>query len=361
MRAASMVAIAALAGTLCRAQVLAEPTSRGGARFSQWNVSGRLDFQLLRTDASGAHPMAETKGVLMGAEIETMATVSDGVRDVLDLAVQWPYATGMSGPEGRGRQMHFGNAYAVVKLGLGRPNIRVGQFVVPFGNLTSYETHTRPLQTLYAHSLGVRIDRGVSVEGMSGAYDWWLALVGGNGPRGDNDGRPAFVARAARRLILPSGARVSIGFSAMSGSSMPRFATGIDPTMEHGDMGMSAHDLVHFTDKTRLGFDAEVEMGQDVWRAEMVTGRDSDGGVNGQFVQWNRALTAGSEITAQIARWHQPAGTRLALGASIGRQVDRDTMVRLSAIQARGRVGADRRRETMVVLQVAREVPRLFR
>ncbi|HSV75159.1 MAG TPA: hypothetical protein VLH79_15480 [Chthonomonadales bacterium] len=338
-----------------------EPARGGGLRLSQWTVNGRIDWHLMRTDASGPHAMEKTRGKLMGAEIETFATLSDGVRDVLNIGLQWPYATDMAGADGRGRQMHFGNAFLVAKLGLGRPNIRVGQFVVPFGNLPVYETHTRPLQTLYAHSLGVRIDRGVSIEGMAGAYDYWLAVMGGNGARGDNDGRPMFVARAARRFELPGGGRLTAGVSGLRGDSMPRFVTGVDPTMAHGGMHMPLHHILDFTDKARWALDGEFELMQDTWRAELVAGRDTDGEVDGQFLQWNRALAGGAELTAQVARWSQPGGVRLAMGASLGREIEPNTTVRVAVTTARGRMHGATRRETTLVLQIARDFPRLIR
>jgi hypothetical protein len=117
---------------------------------------------------TGMASMSETRGQMMAAELESSATLNDGNRDVLDLAVQWPYYTQMKGVDGRGKAMHFFNAYGIFKLGLGKPNIRIGQFVVPFGNLTYYETHTRPIQSLFPESLGIRIQRGVSVEGLLG-------------------------------------------------------------------------------------------------------------------------------------------------------------------------------------------------
>jgi hypothetical protein len=280
---------------------------------------------------------------------------------VLDLGLQWPYATAMSGIDGRGRQMHFGNAYAVYKTGLGRPSVRFGQFVVPFGNLPSYETHTRPLQSLYPQSLGIRIDRGVSIEGIAGPYDYSFAIMGGNGARADNDGRPMVAARAARRLDGVAGGRLTVGASLLRGTAMPRFSPGLDPVMDSGMADIPADHLLSFTDKTRFGLDAELEAGRDTWRLEAIGGRDSDGSVNGQFVHWSRALATGAELTLQAGRWNQPIGARTMFGASIGRTVARNTVVRAWVSMSRGSTHGSHMREDVCGVQVTADFPRLLR
>jgi hypothetical protein len=323
-------------------------------QLSNYDVSGRLDYQLVRMSEPG---MTDTRGQLMAAEVESTATVATAERDILDLALQWPYATQMRGIDGRGREMHFGNAYAVYKFGLGRPNLRVGQFVVPFGNLPYYETHTRPLQSLYEQSLGIRIDRGASLEGIAGANDYWVALVGGNGARSDNNDSPVALARLGRRLDLPGGT-LNAGVSALYGTAMPRFSPLVDPMMDEDMPGMS---MVDFTTKTRLGVDAEYTTGPTVWRAELVGGRDGDGGVNGQFLQWNRALNERQEVSLQAARWEQPTGHRLRLGAGVSHKPDDVTTLRASVERAFGHTPAEDRNETMVSLQLLREFPGLVK
>ena len=222
-----------------------------------WRVTNvksipRIDYQLMDMQMTGMAPMTERRGMLMAAEVETTATVNNGDRDVLDLALQWPYVTQMKGVDGRGKEMHFGNAYGIYKMGLGKPNVRVGQFVAPFGNLTSYETHTRMLQSLYPQSLGVRIDRGVSVEGFTGNYDYWIAGMSGNGPRRDNNNSPIILGKVARRYDLANGGTLTAGVSGLVGKEMPRFSPLVDPVMEEEMMDMPLEHSVSFTNKTRL-------------------------------------------------------------------------------------------------------------
>ena len=332
-----------------------EPT---GWHISNWAVDGRLDYRLMNMQEPG---MSTTKGELMAAELETTATIANKTRDVLDLGLQWPNATQMEGIDGRGKEMHFFNAYGIYKFGLGKPNLRFGQFVVPFGNLPYYETHTRPLQTLYQESLGVRIDRGASLEGMAGNYDYWIAAMNGNGARGDNNNSPIVTGRVARRFDLPTGT-LNVGASALHGSDMPRFSTLVDPLMDNeamvGDMSMTP--ALDFTDKTRVALDAEYSAGQNLWRAELVAGRDSDGSVNGQFIQWNRALDEKHEISLQASRWEQPGGNRVRLGIAGERKLDQYTTVRLYAERALGHAEMEDRNRTLIGVQFLREFPSLF-
>jgi len=344
---------------LVEADAEVQPGSKGW-HISDRNTSGRIDYQGMYMKAVGVDPMEETTGRLMAAELETTATINDGERDVLDMAVQWPYVTQMNGIDGRGRQMHFGNAYAIYKMGLGKPNIRFGQFVAPFGNLPYYETHTRPLQSLYPQSLGIRIDRGVSVEGFRGDYDYWIAVMGGNGARKDNNGNPMLLGRIGRRFDLNNGGTLTAGVSGLYGTDMPRFSTLIDPVMEEAMMGHPVHHSLTFTDKARIAVDAEYAKGRDTWRTELIGGRDSDGRVNGQFFQWNREVNEKSEITAQLARWEQPTGSRTRFGLGYGYMLDGSTTVRAATERSLGRVPGEGRDSTMFTLQLSREFGSVF-
>jgi hypothetical protein len=329
-----------------------------GWRVSNWKVDGRLDYRLMNMNEPG---MSTTRGELMAAELETIATISNKERDVLDLGLQWPNATQMEGIDDRGKEMHFFNAYGIYKFGLDKPNLRFGQFVVPFGNLQNYETHTRPLQTLYPESLGVRIDRGVSLEGMVGEYDYWAALMNGNGARGDNNDSPMVVGRAARRFDLSAGT-LSVGASVLHGSDMPRFSTLVDPLMDDAMMldGMIMDPPLDFTDKSRVSIDAEYIAGANLWRAELVAGRDSDGAVNGQFLQLNHALDEKNEIALQATRWEQPGGTRTRLAVGGERKLDQYTTIRLYAERALGHTPMEDRNRTLIGVQFLREFPGLF-
>lgn len=328
-----------------------------GWHFSAFNSSGRADYQVIymKRTVTGMSAMENTRGRLMSLELESTVTLNNGNRDLLDLAVQYPYYSQMEGVDGRGKPMHFFNAYGILKLGLGKPNIRFGQFVVPFGNLPYYDTHTLPLQSLFPRSLGLRIQRGVSVEGFAGHYDYWFAAMG------DDHAREG-MARIARRFDLPRGT-LTTGLSGLYGVDMPRFSTLLDPIMDQALAGMPLSHSVDLTDKKRFSLDAEYSLGRNLWREEVVVGRDLDGRVDGQFLQWSFTLTQKDELMAQFARWNQPEGTRSGVGAWYGRKFAKYFTARLWAELGLGRAPAINKdgNETAAGLQCLLEIPHLFK
>jgi hypothetical protein len=325
--------------------------------FSAFQSSGRADYQVMymKQTLAGISMMENTRGKLMSLELESTATLNNGKRDFLDFALQFPYYTQMEGVDGRGKPMHFFNAYAILKLGLGKPNIRFGQFVMPFGNLPYYETHTRPIQSMFPQSLGVRVQRGVSVEGIAGPYDYWAAVMG------DDDAR-AGMARIARKFDLAKGT-LAAGLSGLYGVNMPRFSALLDPIMDEAMATMPLSHSVDFTDKKRFALDAEYSLGRNLWRGELVVGRDLEGGADGQLAQWNLALSDKDELMAQFVRWNQPAGTRSRVGAWYGRKLGKYLIARLWAEFSYGRVSeADGDgNATAAGLQFLLEIPKLFR
>jgi hypothetical protein len=330
------------------------PPQKQGWQFSTWNVGGRADYQVMymKQVLSGMGGMETIRGRMMSLEVESTATLNNGNRDLFDFSAQWPYYTQMEGVDGRGKPMHFFNAYGVFKFGLGKPNLRFGQFVLPFGNLPYYETHTRPLQSLFPQSLGVRIQRGVSLEGFLGKWDYWLAAMG------DDDAREGSL-RLARRFDLSRGTLIT-GFSALHGRNMPRFSPLLDPMMDEALMDMPVEHSVSFTNKTRVGLDSEYSMGRELLRAELIVGRDSEGGTNGQYFQWNYSFTEKDELTGQIARWSQPTGTRLRYGGWYSRRLGRFLTARLWFERSHARETETDGKETTAGVQLLLEVQRLF-
>jgi hypothetical protein len=330
-------------------------TKKEGWHFSSWATGGRVDAQIMSMQQSmtGMDSMSDVKVQMMALELETRATLNNGNRDVVDFALQWPYYTQMEGVDGRGKPMHFFNAYGIFKLGLGKPNIRFGQFVIPFGNLTYYETHAKPLQSLFPESLGIRLQRGVGVEGILADYDYWIAIAG-------DDKARSVTGRLARRLDLSHGI-LSGGVSALYGRHLPRFSSLLDPLMDEAFSDMPLDHSIVLTDKLRAGVDVEYSSAKDLWRAEVISGSDSDGLVNGQFLQWNHNLTENNTVTAQIARWDQPSGDRIRFGGWYERKIGKYATIRVWAEHSRGRTNLDRSgNETMAGLQCILEKQKLL-
>jgi hypothetical protein len=247
---------------------------------------------------------------LMGFEAEIIAVIGETV----DAAIQIPLASSMTG---RGRGMHFGNAYFIFKGELGKPTLKIGQFVIPFGNLVDYETHTRILQTLYPYSLGVRIDPGVAVEGfLAQDTEFQIALTQGSGPfKRDLDSNKVITARVSRKMEVGDD-DLRFGISALRGR-LPVFSVMSDPLMDGKSarlvnigtgMLVEQNDPSGFADKSRYAIDFEWYRGIDLIRGELVFGNDNGRSASGQWVQFERPLSYTTSVVGQLASWKHFSG-----------------------------------------------------
>ncbi len=271
----------------------------------------RLDTRIMSMDG-------DVEPHVMAAEADVSASFGTKV----DAVVQVPFYTAM---RGRGKGMHFGNAYAIFKQEIGKPTLKLGQFVIPFGNLADYETHTRVLQTLYPYSLGTRIDLGAQVDGFIDAdTEYAVAVTTGNGPyRRDNNGNKVVTARVARRMMVGED-DLKVGISYLKGK-LPVFSLMHDPLMDGNDAllldvetGMMVPQSSNegFADNTRYGIDIEYYRGIDLIRAEIVAGNDDGKSVTGYWLQVEHPLSYKTQLIGQAAYWSQAFGhwRNLALG-----------------------------------------------
>jgi hypothetical protein len=264
----------------------------------QYAVVYRLDAR------SGAGP-AEPALQLGGLEAEYMGSYGRK----WEFAGQVPLSSQFAS---RGRGMHFGNLFFVRKWRLGAPTVKFGQFVVPFSNLTSYDVHSRLIQTLFRYSLGVRIDPGVEVEGyLPGETEWQVALTTGNGPyRMDRDSTPLVTGRISHKFER-GGNAIKLGLSA-AGGILPVFAVSGEPISVDG-----AH-VMGWTNKRRLALDGEVERGIDLFRFEGVVGTDGGRAARGLWAGWTRPISAKTTFETAGETWHQPEGEGRLWGLWLG-------------------------------------------
>jgi len=203
---------------------------------------------------------------LMGAEGNIEAQVSGETRDIVTALIQVRAAGAMSGWTSG---FHFGQAYALLPLGLSLPTIKVGQAVIPFGLLADYDIHGQIIQTPFAKTLGLRLDPGLGVLGVLGHTDYRLWLSNGNGPdMMDNDRGKVVTARVAPRFLLGD-ADVTLGLSGLAGS-LPYWSLDSLPKMIEGPR--------LYVSKYRLGLDNNVDWGPLIIRLEGTAGRDSKTG-----------------------------------------------------------------------------------
>lgn len=287
---AQVTAIGAAAKSEAEAVSAAEEVADAAAESTagkSYVIKYRLDSRVMTGNGS-------IKPNIMAAEAE----ISGEAGKHWDYAIQIPLYTAM---RGRGKEMHFGNLYAIYRNKLGEPTVKLGQFVIPFGNLPAYETHTRPVQTLYPYSLGVRIDTGVEVDGfLNKDTEYQFSVTTGNGPyRLDNNSNKVLTARVNRSFEIGNN-ELRLGLSALHGS-LPVFSVMSDPVMGDGK-------LQGFSMKNRVAVDAEYYMGPYLLRAEVVAGDDDGKAVYGHWLQFSYPLSYKTSIEVGTERWSQSSG-----------------------------------------------------
>lgn len=295
-----------------------DPTDRSDSL--QYSLKYRLDTRLMGDQLD-----------IMAAEVEAFGSYGQH----LDFGLQVPLVTSMTG---RGRGMHFGNEYVILKGKIGQPTIKAGQFVIPFGNLADYETHSRIFQPLYANSLGVRIDPGIEVDGYLGDAEYQVAVTNGNGPfKGDIDGNKVITARISKKLQVGDD-DLEIGISALKGR-LPVFSLLNDPLMDgsdamlinvRNDERVGQNDPSGFADKTRYGLDAEYYRGIDLIRAEVVVGSDDGHGANGQWIQVEHPLNYKTSVIGMLGRWQQSTGSFAGWGIGVEHNLQDNKTLRVA-------------------------------
>jgi len=245
---------------------------------------------------------------LMGAEGNIEAQVSGETRDIVTALIQVRAAGAMSGWT---RGFHFGQAYALLPLGLSLPTVKVGQAVIPFGLLADYDVHGQIIQTPFARTLGLRLDPGLGVLGVLGRTDYRLWLSNGNGPdMMDNDRGQVVTARVAPRFLWGD-AEVTLGLSGLAGS-LPYWSLDSLSNMAEGPR---SYEL-----KYRLGLGNTTDWGPLTIRLEGVVGRDSalsEPSVFGYYGEARYALTRWLEPMLAYDGFHTTDGSDRTLSVGL--------------------------------------------
>jgi hypothetical protein len=206
---------------------------------------------------------------------------------------------------------HFGQAYAVVPLGLRWPSLKVGQAVVPFGLLADYDVHAQIIQTPYARTIGLRLDPGAGFEGVLGptAYSFWVS--NGNGPDAmDQDNDKVITARIAPRFLFGN-SELAVGLSSLVGNL---------PSWPLESLGQMAGGPRSHTKKYRLGLDNTTDWGPLTIRLEAVVGKDSSLSqplVSSGFAEVRYALTGWLEPVVKYDEYRPAAGRYRSIGAGV--------------------------------------------
>lgn len=199
---------------------------------------------------------------------------------------------------------HLYNVYVQYKGPLGRWNVRVGRYLVPFGLHYYYDTERLLLPAHEAEALGLKLDDGGQVFGFRGAFDYSVSVS-----RGFRN-RPTPIVRLGWQ-----GEESRAGLSYLFGK-LPSIAD--QESVELDELRPDA-ELVP---KHRLAIDYERTLGVWTLRTEPLAGADDGKLVVGGFAEVGRALSARWELVGNGAILHTDmVGTRWRTGASVSYRI----------------------------------------
>lgn len=205
--------------------------------------------------------------------------------------------------------------YIQYKGPLGRWNIRVGHYILPFGLLSDYDTERLVLKTLEPLSLGIKLDTGIESFGYIGNYDYAISVSQGVGRSRliDVDNDKLVTARIGRKTD-----DLNVGLSVLAGKILTE-----EDSIIREDIGSSS-----FYAK-RFGFDVTRYLGPLDLRGELIVGEDDNEIVGGGILKADYALTSKLELNLKSAHW-QRSGGRNFLGAGFSYEVSKGLFLRVA-------------------------------
>lgn len=192
--------------------------------------------------------------------------------------------------------------YGQYKGPMGAWNITAGRFGLPWGLLPGFSA-TRLLYDMpHGAVLGMSVDNGVMLSGVTGAFDYGVSITQGYGPRHTPDefGHGLGVARIG---FTPGDTEeISLGMSAALGKSIRVHA-------RKNDMGMDA-DMNVMDKDTALhravgGLDATLYLGRWLGRLELSAGRVDHRSMTAGFAAIDYALLPRLDLNFAVNHvWH---------------------------------------------------------
>lgn len=235
-----------------------------------------------------------------GSEIVFESTMSNKKRDIMKFDVQ-VFVWGTM--QGWAKSMHYGTVYALFPFGIGKPNLKIGQQVIPFGLLAEYDVHGQLFQHPYALTIGERIDTGISLFGIIGPLDYWYMVSNGSELfTMDKDDNKVQTFRIAHARDVPFG-EIKCGLSFLRGI-LPEFVQ--NPLV----MMMAVPDT--FVLKNRFAIDSELFMPRVTLRGEASIGNNgisnpfsglADEGVLSGYLEIRYSLSYDFELMAMYSHY----------------------------------------------------------
>lgn len=259
----------------CFAGLIALMTSVQTACAQLLSLSGGLDARFLRQDRQ------PNSFVLRGAFLNLRQVFSDSTGDRVTLIIQYDFEDNFT-------ESHFYNTYLHVKGPLGKVNLKVGRYIVPFGLLAYYDTERLLIQTLDPVSLGIKTDVGAQIFGFYRRWDYAISLSNGAGRRwSDLDNNKLVMARLGSEWD-----DLKLGLSYLNGKILTSLGTD-EQTVS----------------KNFFALDAEHYWGAALFRLEAILGAESGRNVHGGFFGFDYALSPSLELNSKYAIWKKEQTT----------------------------------------------------
>jgi hypothetical protein len=241
-----------------------------------YQITGALDSRFMFNDNQSK--INKDNFLIHGVEVNFRYIFQGESGDWATLVLQGSYSPDFD-YFSREFNYHYGDIYFVLKGPKGQVNLKIGKFVIPFGNLQYYTSHLLILQPMFQRSLGIREDIGIGVGGYFKDYEYDLSFTNGR-----HDGRIDFKNEGLFIFRLgKSNGDLKYGLSLLSGGA---------PEGEYMlGMMMKKDEKVNFVHKNRLGFDIQYPFRAFTLRGETVFGIDEKINVGGFYLGTDYEIT----------------------------------------------------------------------
>jgi len=179
-------------------------------------------------------------------------------------------------------------AYVLYKGPLGKWNITLGRYRLPFGLMKDYETKRILIKTAELDTVGMDSDNGIMVNGYRGNFDYSVAASQGVGTgRWDDRGDGALF--TARLGLGQDSGEQALGLSGIIGSVFTQSALY----------------------KKLISVDFTKYAGLAIWRLEAVLGNEEDRPLVSMFLGSNYALSSKAELNFAYRHFYNGLADRV--------------------------------------------------
>ncbi len=243
---------------------------------SSWNLSTDLDARLTDSDRE------EARGDIHIFGLSLRKTIADNDGDRLIL-----FALFEAHDDFSERMLH--EVYGRYKGPMGKWNLTLGRFGLPFGLLTDFTTSRLLFESLTPHMIGMDVDSGLMLSGVLGDVEYGLAATQGYGGHmtPDLEGPEVYSGRIG--MTFGDSGDVRIGLSALDGKIR------------------SEHHRDHGIDRRIVSADMTIQPGWWTARVEVQAGEIDGHSTRGAFAMTDLAVLPDLDLTiaGRLVRYHQ--------------------------------------------------------